>query len=58
MAGITAAVEAAEAGVSVILLESLPYLGGNAIAMNRYFPKMCPPYCGMEINFRRIKDNP
>ena len=19
---------------------------------------MCPPYCGMEINFRRIKDNP
>lgn len=58
MAGITAAVEAAEAGVSVVLVESLPYLGGNAIAMNRYFPKMCPPYCGMEINFRRIKDNP
>lgn len=58
MSGITAAVEAAEAGLSVILLEKLPYIGGNAISMNRYFPKMCPPYCGMEINFRRIKDNP
>ena len=58
MAGISAAVEAAESGISVILVEKLPYLGGNAIAMNRYFPKMCPPYCGMEINFRRIKDNP
>ncbi|MBF0291276.1 MAG: CoB--CoM heterodisulfide reductase iron-sulfur subunit A family protein, partial [Nitrospinae bacterium] len=26
--------------------------------MNKYFPKLCPPYCGMEINFRRIRSNP
>jgi len=26
--------------------------------MNKYFPKLCPPYCGMEINFRRIRANP
>jgi len=58
ISGITSAVEAAEAGFPVILIEQKPYLGGQAIGMNRYFPKMCPPYCGMEINFRRIKDNP
>ena len=26
--------------------------------MNQYFPKLCPPTCGLEINFRRIKQNP
>jgi quinone-modifying oxidoreductase, subunit QmoA len=26
--------------------------------LNQYFPKLCPPTCGLEINFRRIKDNP
>jgi quinone-modifying oxidoreductase subunit QmoA len=25
--------------------------------MNRYFPKLCPPTCGLEINFKRIKQN-
>lgn len=58
MSGITAALEAAEAGYKVILIEQLPYLGGKAIEMNQYFPKLCPPYCGMEINFQRIKNNP
>ncbi|MFH0766400.1 MAG: heterodisulfide reductase subunit A, partial [Calditrichota bacterium] len=23
-----------------------------------YFPKLCPPLCGLEINFRRIRTNP
>ncbi len=23
----------------------------------RYFPKLCPPGCGLEINFKRIKHN-
>ena len=53
----TAAIEAAETGYEVILIEKEEYLGGNAIRMNQYFPKLCPPYCGMEINFRRIKQN-
>jgi len=58
IAGLTAAVEAAEAGCQVILIEKLPYLGGRVIRMNQYFPKLCPPACGLEINFRRIKNNP
>jgi quinone-modifying oxidoreductase subunit QmoA len=26
--------------------------------MYQYFPKMCPPACGFEINIRRIRQNP
>ena len=58
ISGITAAVEAAEAGCKVILVERLPYLGGRVAKMNKYFPKLCPPTCGLEINFRRIRRNP
>ncbi|KPK81802.1 MAG: heterodisulfide reductase subunit A [Bacteroides sp. SM23_62_1] len=58
IAGLTAAVEAAETGYRVILIEKQPYLGGRVAQLNRYFPKMCPPYCGLEINFRRIRTNP
>ena len=58
ISGITAAVEAAEAGCKVILVERLPYLGGRVARMNKYFPKLCPPTCGLEINFKRIKKNP
>jgi quinone-modifying oxidoreductase subunit QmoA len=57
ISGITAAVEIAEVGRKVILVEKLPYLGGNVIKMNNYFPKLCPPGCGLEINFRRIRQN-
>ncbi|MEW6608558.1 MAG: CoB--CoM heterodisulfide reductase iron-sulfur subunit A family protein [bacterium] len=57
ISGITTAVEAGEAGYNVTLIEKKPYLGGRVVMMNRYFPKLCPPYCGMEINLRRIKTN-
>lgn len=57
MSGVTAATEIAETGREVILLEELPYLGGQVIRMNNYFPKLCPPACGMEISFRRIRLN-
>ena len=57
IAGITAAVEAAEAGHEVYLLEREPYLGGRVSRMREYFPKLCPPSCGLEINYRRIKNN-
>jgi quinone-modifying oxidoreductase subunit QmoA len=56
MSGLTAAIEAAEAGYEVFLVEKNPYLGGRVAQLNQYFPKMCPPYCGLEINFRRIKN--
>ena len=58
IAGISAAVEAAEAGYDVTIIEKNPYLGGRVAQLYRYFPKLCPPYCGLEINFRRIRDNP
>lgn len=58
MSGLSAAIEAAEAGVQVYLVEREPYLGGRVARMNQYFPKLCPPNCGLEINFRRLKNNP
>lgn len=58
ISGITAAVEAAEAGCKVVLVEKQPYLGGRVARMNKYFPKLCPPTCGLEINFKRIRKNP
>lgn len=58
MSGLTAALEAAEAGSEVIITEKAPYLGGRVAQLHRYFPKLCPPTCGLEINFRRIRENP
>lgn len=58
ISGLTAAVEAAEVGFSVYLVERNAYLGGRVLRSNRYFPKMCPPQCGLEINFRRVRKNP
>src|SRR5436305_14913745 len=57
MAGITAAIEPAEAGSDVYLVESGPSLGGRVAQLHQYFPKLCPPYCGLEINYRRIRSD-
>ena len=58
ISGLTTALEAAEAGQDVFLLEREPYLGGRVARLREYFPKLCPPSCGLEINFRRLKQNP
>jgi quinone-modifying oxidoreductase subunit QmoA len=58
ISGLTAALEAAEAGAQVIITEKAPHLGGRVAQLHRYFPKLCPPTCGLEIQFRRIKENP
>jgi len=58
ISGITAALELSEAGKEVILVEKEAWLGGNVVRMHNYFPKLCPPACGLEINFRRIRSNP
>jgi len=57
VSGMTAAIEAAECGKQVILLEKNSSLGGRVSQLYRYFPKLCHPTCGLEINLRRIKAN-
>ncbi|WP_028580571.1 FAD-dependent oxidoreductase [Desulfogranum japonicum] len=57
ISGLTAALEAAEVGKDVFLIDKNPYFGGRVAQLNQYFPKLCPPTCGLEINFKRIKDN-
>jgi quinone-modifying oxidoreductase subunit QmoA len=55
IAGITAALESAEAGREVFLVEREAYVGGRVVRTHHYFPKLCPPSCGMEINTRRLE---
>jgi len=57
ISGISAAIEASEAGAEVLLVEKEPYLGGRVAQMNLYFPKLCPPTCGLEINLRRFRSS-
>ena len=58
IAGISAAVEASEAGQEVYLVERNAYLGGRVVQMDKYFPKLCPPLCGVEIHLRRLRTTP
>ncbi|MCL5270802.1 MAG: CoB--CoM heterodisulfide reductase iron-sulfur subunit A family protein [bacterium] len=57
ISGITAAVEAAEMGCTVYVVERTASLGGRVAQMHQYFPKLCPPACGLEINYQRIRKN-
>ncbi len=58
IAGVTTALEAAEAGRDVILVEREASIGGRVLRSHNYFPKLCPPSCGMELNTRRLERNP
>lgn len=55
ISGMTAALEAAECGKDVVLLEKNAAVGGRVSQLYRYFPKLCHPTCGLEINLRRLK---
>jgi len=57
MSGLTTAIEAAEVGYDVVIVEKRPYLGGRVAQLYQYFPKLCPPNCGLEINFKRTKNS-
>jgi len=57
ISGMTSALEAAECGKQVVLVEKSPTLGGRTALLYRYFPKLCHPACGLEINLRRLKGN-
>jgi quinone-modifying oxidoreductase subunit QmoA len=56
--GMSVAIEAAEAGLDAHIVESNPTLGGRVSQLTKYFPKLCPPVCGLEINYRRLRVNP
>ena len=58
ISGLTTAIEVSEAGCDVVLIEKNSYLGGRVVRTNQYFPKLCPPTCGLEISFRRIRTVP
>jgi quinone-modifying oxidoreductase subunit QmoA len=58
VAGVTAALEAAEAGYSVVLCEREAFVGGRVTRMYQYFPKLCPPSCGLELKLRQLEKNP
>ncbi len=57
ISGMTAALEAAECGKQVVLVEKNPSVGGRVSQLYKYFPKLCFPTCGMEINLRRMRAN-
>ncbi|MBI3563436.1 MAG: CoB--CoM heterodisulfide reductase iron-sulfur subunit A family protein [Gammaproteobacteria bacterium] len=57
ISGMTAALEAAECGKHVILVEKTPSIGGRIGQLYRYFPKLCHPTCGLEINLKRLRGN-
>lgn len=57
VAGITTALETAETGYDVVLVEKGPSLGGRVAAFHQYFPKLCPPTCGLEVNYQRLRRN-
>jgi len=57
IAGITAAAELADAGCEVVLVEKSASLGGQVARMHQYFPKLCPPGCGLEIHLRKIRES-
>ncbi len=58
ISGITAALEIAETGKTCVLIEKEPWVGGRVLRLHKYFPKYCPPSCGMEINTKRLFQNP
>ena len=57
ISGLTAALEAAECGKQVLLVEKSPTVGGRVGQLYKYFPKLCFPTCGLEIQYRRLKAN-
>ena len=57
ISGITTALEAAEAGYDAVLIEKGPSLGGRVAGFHQYFPKLCPPTCGLEVNYQRLRRN-
>ena len=57
ISGISAALEAAETGKQVILVEKNSYIGGRVTRLHQYLPGLCSPNSAMEINQQRAENN-
>lgn len=57
IAGINATLDAAGADCEVFLVERKPFLGGKVAELHNYFPRMCPPSCGLELMFSDLGKN-
>jgi len=55
VAGLSAALDLAAAGVEVVVAEKEPYLGGHVAGFHRYFPRNCPPMCGVDFMVERLR---
>ena len=58
VAGMNASIDIAGTDNEVFLIEKNPFLGGKVAGFHKYFPRMCPPSCGLELMFSKIKSNP
>ncbi len=58
VAGINASIDIAGTDNEVFLIEKNPFLGGKVAGFHKYFPRMCPPSCGLQLMFSKIKSNP
>lgn len=56
LAGLTAALDLAEAGINVTLIERESYLGGNVARLNKIFPRMCDARCGLTYLYQKIRE--
>ncbi|MFZ5649046.1 MAG: FAD-dependent oxidoreductase [Bacillota bacterium] len=56
IAGLTAALDLAEAGINVTLIERESYLGGNVSRLYKIFPRMCEAGCGVTYLYNRIRE--
>ena len=58
IAGLTAADRLGRAGLEVVLVEKSPDTGGRVAGLHRYYPRLCPPRCGLEILTNSISGLP
>ncbi len=56
LAGMTAALDLAEAGIGVTLIEKESYLGGNVARLNKIFPRLCDARCGLTYLYNRLRE--
>jgi len=57
LAGLSASLELAGAGLNVVLIEKEPFLGGRTAQLNKVYPRMCDARCGVTFLINRLREN-